>query len=531
MAWAIRTGMNPITRPTNSSCKPSDNAGASGGAGTACARQPRLGLEMEMVVAHAETGASHPVSRYFDALARIKQDRGIGCHPVMLAGRCVGVQTPTAECGLDNGFNLLETATAPQEGGPGGLTRLAAVTHQELADSLDALQADRACVLNVAQHPDCPRDADWYARVCVPRPIYRELVGHRGWHHWVGIDAKAQNGVNTSVPVARAAQSLNIVLGLAAASIALFANSPLESGMHTGFKENRLTIWPRVFGPARFAGDARLAKYPARPFRDLGDYFRWMFQPGTVSRSLPLNHCYDYKSAPTVILDGDPCLMDFLQAPSWSGRRTDDGQTAEVIAHALHFEHSQIGQFLDARWRYRLEVLPPLPELLEAWRRDGGLEALFADCGVDGYIEGRAPGAGFADACLLREAGSDVARSVVMAPTAVQLGLLANAQAAWQLVQDWGWDELGVLRQAAMRSGLDDDRVRALTEDVMAVSQAGLSEADGQHLAYAQYVLQSGRSGADRLLETWRRVAACEDRLARLLPEHAALHPDRFGGL
>lgn len=483
-----------------------------------------------MVVAHADTGASHPVNAYFDALSRIKQDRGVACQPIMLADRCVGVQTSAAECGLDNGFNLLETATAPLDGGPGGLARLNALAHQELADTLDALQADQACVLNAAQHPDCSQDADWYARVCVPRPIYRELVGYRGWHHWIGLDAKAQNGVNTSVPVERAALSLNVMLGLAAASIALFANSPLESGQPTGFKETRLTIWPRVFKPARFAGDALLTTYPARPFRDLGDYFRWMFQPGTVSRSLPLDHRYDYKSAPTVILDGDPCLMGFLHAPSWPGRRTDDGQEVEVVAHAMHFEHSQIGQFLDARWRYRLETLPSLPALLQAWRREGGLEALFAECGVDGYIEGRAPGAGFADACLLREAGGAVARSVLMAPTAVQLGLLANIDDAWRLVQDWGWEELGALRQAAMRVGLADARVRALAAGVLAVAQAGLPEADRHFLAYAHYVLQSGRCGADRLLDTWNSVSGKDDRLARLLPQHAALHPDRFGG-
>lgn len=530
MAWVIRTGMNPITRPTSSSCKPSASD-ASGGVQAAGAYRPRLGLEMEMVVAHAETGASHPVHTYFDALRQVKQDRGVACQPVMLSGRCVGVHTQAAECGLDNGFNLLETATAPLDGGPGGLARLGALAHRELADTLEALQADEACVLNVAQHPDCPRDTDWYARVCVPRPIYRELVGYRGWHHWIGIDAKAQNGVNVAVPVARAAPSLNVVLGLAAASIALFANSPLESGKTTGFKENRLTIWPRVFGPARFAGDALLSKYPARPFRDLGDYFRWMFQPGTVSRSLPLDHSYDYKSAPTVILDGDPCLMDFLHASAWPGRRTDNGQAVQVRAHAMHFEHSQIGQFLDARWRYRLETLPSLPVLLQAWKQEGGLEALFAECGVDGYIEGRAPGAGFADACLLSEAGGGVARSVLMAPMAVQLGLLNNADAARQLVQDWGWEQLGELRLAAMRDGLADVRVRALTAEVLTVAQAGLSEADGQCLAYARYVLESGRSAADRLLDTWNRVLGHEDRLARLLPQHAALHPDRFGGL
>lgn len=486
-----------------------------------------------MVVAHAESGASLPVDRYFDALSRIKQARGERCTPALLSGRCVGLQTDVADCGLDNGFNLLETATLPLDGGPGGLARLSALAHRELADTLDALEADGACVLNVSQHPDCPRNATWYDRVCVPRPIYRELLGHRGWHHWEGIDAKAQNGANTSVTIAHAAQSLNVALGLAAAAIALFANSPLESGAHTGFKENRLTIWPRVFQPARFAGDAMLARYPSRPFRDLGDYFRWMFQTGTVSRSLPLHHSYDYKSAPTVILDGDPCLVDFLHAGVWTGRRTDNGAAATIAAHAMHFEHSQIAHFLDARWRYRLIDLPALPDLLAAWRRDGGLEGLFAACGVDGYIEGRAPGAGFADACLLREAGMPEARSMLVAPTALQRGLLANLEASWQLVQDWGWDELGVLRLVAMRHGLADARVRALCGDVLAVAHAGLAADERQYLAYADYVLQSGRSAADRMLDTWKGLPnGLPDgvgRLAGLLPLHTALRPDCYG--
>ena len=498
-----------------------------------------------MVVAHAENGASLPVNRYFDALSRIKQSRGEHCTPVLLSGRCVGLQTDMADCGLDNGFNLLETATQPVDGGPGGLGRLSALAHRELADTLDALVADGACVLNVSQHPDCPRDAAWYGRVRVPRPIYGELLGHRGWHHWEGIDAKAQNGANTSVPVMRAAQSLNVVLGLSAAAIALFANSPLESGAPTGFKENRLTIWPRVFEPARFVGDAMLARYPSHPFRDLGDYFRWMFQAGTVSRSLPLHHSYDYKAAPTVILDGHPCLADFLHAGHWTGRRTDNGAATTIAAHAMHFEHSQIAQFLDARWRYRLAQLPALPDLLAAWRRDGGLESLFEACGVDGYIEGRAPGAGFADACLLREAGAAAARSVLVAPTALQCGLLANVDAAWQLVQDWGWDELGRLRLAAMRDGLADAKVRALCGDVLAAAHAGLPDGEAEYLAYADYVLQSGRSAADRLLDTWNSLPRGSPkgspkgsayglpndggRLAGLLRLHTALRPDCYG--
>src|SRR3546814_9552641 len=90
-----------------------------------------------------------------------------------------------------------------------------------------------------------------------------------------------------------------------------------------------MTIWPRVFGPARFAGDAFLCRYPSRPFNDLGDFFHWMFGPGTVTRGLPLEHSYDYKSVPTVLLDGDPCLTDFLGASTWRGRRSDNAAFVE----------------------------------------------------------------------------------------------------------------------------------------------------------------------------------------------------------
>lgn len=484
-----------------------------------------------MAVAHAGTGASLPVRAYFDALERIKQSRGVACERMAIGATPVSLRTTDADCGLDNGYNLLETALAPVPGGAGGLDRLGAVAHQELADTLEALRDDGACVLNVSQHPDCPTDALWYERVCVPRPIYRELVDYRGWHHWHGLDAKAQNGANTSVPIHQAALALNAMIGLAAAHIALFANSPLETGRVTGFKETRLTLWPRVFRPANFPGDAMLEQCPPRPFRDLGDYFRWMFQPGTVTRSLPLSQRYDYKSAPTVIVDGDPCLQSFLQGAQWRARRTDTGEEVVLEPHAMHFEHSQIAQFLDARFRYRLDVLPDLPDLMRAWQRDGGLEDLFASCGVDGYVEGRAPGAGFADACLLSEGGYVAARSRLIAPTALQAGLLANLDAAWQLVRDRGWHELGELRQAAIRHGLAHDGVRALCADVMAVARAGLTAQDRPWLAYADYVLESGRTAADHLLDTWHSAGSGADRLAALPPRHAALHPAEFGAM
>jgi hypothetical protein len=160
------------------------------------------------------------------------------------------------------------------------------------------------------------------------------------------------------------------------------------------------------------------------------------------------------------------------------------------------------------------------------------LESLFAACGVQAYIEARAPGAGFADACLLQEAGTMAAHSMLPAPGALQAGLLARLDDAWLLVRDWGWQALGALRQPAMRAGLDDARIMALCSDVLAVARAGLAERDRHWLAYPEFVLASGRTAADRLLDTWTSTGgAAAQRLAALLPRHAALHPDRFGGL
>ena len=488
-----------------------------------------------MVVVEAATGRSLPVRHYFESLkqrllARLPAD---ALTPVRIDGRCVALSCPEAEYGLDNGFNLLETSTRPVRRSEGGLLELAHLVEVGLEDVLHALQADDAGVLNASQHPDCARDMAWYQQVCVPRPIYRELVGYRGWKHWEGIDAKAQNGANVQVPVAEAVRALNVMIGLAAVHVALFANSPLESGRETGMKEHRLTVWPRVFDGSRFAGDAMLTRCPPRPFTELGDYFRWMFRPGTVSRSLPLARRHDYKSAPTVLLDGDPSLSAFLVSHGWAGRRTDNGERVRLKPDAAHFEHSQIAQFMDARLRYRLGSLPELPDLLSAWRSAEGLEELFQTHEAEIYIEGRGPGAGFADEVLLDEAGHEVAASMVMSPIALQWGLLQSLDEAEALLARWGWNRLCDLREKAMRYGMDDSDVRKLCAEVLAVAESGLQPRELPLLEYARYVLAEGRSAADRFLDSWRAVGNCDaaGRLAEVARRHMAVPPSAWGGL
>lgn len=464
----------------------------------------KLGLELEMPVAARDDGRSRAVTHYFETLALLKRARGQTVELVHIGDVPVGVTGPLGESGLDNGFNLLETAFAPVAGGPGGLARLDAAVREELADVETALAADGAAVLNAAEHPDCTLDDVWYREMRVPRPIYRELEGYRGWLHRAGIDAKAQNGPCTSVPIGQAARALNVSLALAPALMALYANSPLQGGRDTGAKENRMRLWDRMFRHARFAGDHYLQQLPERPFRDLGDHFRWMFGPQTASRALSWNPADDYKSAVSVYLDGNPALGHFLRAPRWRGRRGDTGEHVDLVPRGEHFVYSQFAHFLDARWRYRLERVPALDALLAAWAQPGGIETLFDACGCDGYIEARAFGAVFPDAQMQAEAGPQPCATAVMGASALQLGLLRNLAEAETLVREWGWLTLRSLRTPALCHALDDAQVRALCQDVLAVAGGGLDAADQHWLAYPRYVLDVGSTAADAMLRLWR---------------------------
>lgn len=100
--------------------------------------------------------------------------------------------------------------------------------------------------LNASEHPACTLDTTCYRQVHAPRPICDELVDHRGWLHRLGIDAKAQSSPCTSAPAALTCRTLNVILGLAPAAIALFAKSPREAGRETGLKENRACFATRA---------------------------------------------------------------------------------------------------------------------------------------------------------------------------------------------------------------------------------------------------------------------------------------------
>lgn len=354
-----------------------------------------LGVEMEMVLARADTGAGHRVGSFFRTLQRLKLARGDAARLSLAGDIPTAVQAPWVTSSLDNAYNNLESAIGvvpPRAGtGQGDLLLLDLLIRQELTVVMAALEDEGACILNASQHPATPIDDAFYRSVRAPKPIYDYWVEYRGWNHAVGVDAKAQNGPTTGVPVHDAVRALNVILAAAPAFIALFANSPFEAGKLTGLKETRLTMWPRMFAPARYEGDRRLYRLPARPFHDLRDYFTWMFGPGTRMQAVPIsNDGAEYKArAAIALVDGAPSLLEFLRGADWPAHRMDTGAAIRLEPHAYHLEYLQFCQFLDGRIRYALDGGVSVEALHAAWDRDGGLEELFADHATSCYIEGR----------------------------------------------------------------------------------------------------------------------------------------------
>jgi hypothetical protein len=353
-----------------------------------------------------------------------------------------------------------------------------------------------------------------------PKAIYDYWVRVRGWNHSVGLDAKAQNGPTTAVPADRAVEALNVVLALAPAVIALYGNSPFESGRLTGLKENRLTIWPRMFEGARYWGDRHLQQLPDEPFGELRDYMTWMFGPGTAIQMLPVGARTDYKNAGGMLrVIGDPSGLEFLGGGLWRGICQSSGRSVEIAPSVQHLEHLQFAQFLDGRIRYALGTVPPVGEFFEAMARSGGLEELFAANARYLYIEGRAPGANFPDRELVEDCDPAVATSCVVSASAIQAGLIRNLEAAQALVYRWGWKRLCHLRERAIADGLagevDGLFVADLCRDVLAIANEGLRPDERWMLAFPSHVLRTGRSGADRSIDFWES----SDKSARSLRE------------
>jgi len=484
---------------------------------------PSLGAEIEMPVID-QTGATGLVDeRYFAALRVL---HGAGARAETLHGRTHAIVTPLAVSGIDNGWNLLETAHAPVQAGEGALSLLAQRMRDDIVYVGQALAVQDLRLTSLAQHPTAGSGAELYRRAVAPKPIYHYLTSRRGWSHAAGIDAKAQNGPTTGTTPDDAVTTLNLLLATAPAFIALFANSPFENGQRSGLMETRMTLWSRMVSSSRFQADCARVGLPPRWFTSLGEYFAWTFAPGTVMHAVPAGGG-GYKGNTTLFEPGDGQMsaIPFLAGGPVQARSVQTGAQATLTPGAGHFEFLQWSNFLDFRLRFAFcAAAPHAAELSAALCEPARFLPLFRDHFSNLYIENRCTGATFADPDLVERAPRGAQASCMIAPLALQAGLTKAASVhGADFCARWSVAQVARLREQAIRhalspvkSGTEAAGLQAFCAEVLDLAGSYLSGADTEHLRYAEWVLETGLTGAQRAIDHHLRMGKAGDGAAGL---------------
>ncbi|HDQ39827.1 MAG TPA: hypothetical protein ENN39_02195 [Desulfonatronum sp.] len=486
---------------------------------------PSLGVELEMPTAHARTGKTHPVGAFFRHLGETFADQGLVTRLLLDGDREYGLRSPRGLHSLDNGYNNLESSLGPIIGAVESLDVLAGLIREEIRDVTAALAREDAVIINFSEHPDTLVTREFYYSVRAPKSLYDYQITHRGWNHMAGFDAKAHNSPSTGVNFEQAVAALNCLMALAPAFIALYANSPFEAGRITGCKENRMTLWSRQLDCSRMSGDHKLHRMPLRPFHNLSDYLTWMFGPGTqmwfATRPGAGKNPHDMHLVP-----GDPPLLDFLRGGPRPTRSFGCGEVRNVVPSMDHLTYHQFTQYTDCRLRYGLknEDLDVKRFLHVLDERPDRMEELFQTHAEYCYVEGRSAGANYPDREIADMAESEVAASVAVSPSALQYGLLRDLDRTKRLVARYAWADLVGLRGQAMRHALEGEyggvKVRDVCAGVLEIAGQELASEQSWMLAYPLWVLQTGKTGADRALERFKRISGpSATRLRKLVLE------------
>ncbi len=495
---------------------------------------PTYGLELEKVFT-TNDGTPHAVDdRYFEGLTSLATNRGEESKLKVVGSALVGVANQSGEESLDNSFFLGESSTRPVTVDEGGLSALSNLVGKQVRDVVDVLSASDASLLNMSNHPLISITRANYEKYVAPKPVYDYMRNVRGWDHKVGINAKAQNSPSTGVSVEVAAEALNNVIGLGGVFIALYGNSPFEQAKVTPYKESRLMMWGDMFRSATFTSDYNLSQMPKRPFSGLADYFTWMFGDKTAMYFLvtaddgkpPKNEKGNVRFTR---VDGDPPMLDFMNGELWNGTDMKTGEPTQVTPHIGHFAMNQFTHFSAARIRYGIhEGVEIDPKLVTSaiMAGDAPTESLFEDISDFFYIEGRDPGANFPDA-FLRDVDERMADSVIMSPSALQAGIIANMGEASRLRRDIGWDTLRGLRDAAIKDGMEarfnDVTIRDIAAKVISIASDVLNPSDQWLLKYPSYVLSSGKNGAERALLRFDQLRGTDyERIKQITKERVA---------
>jgi len=447
------------------------------------------GIETELPVVSLENGGSAAAKDFVGDIARLWRvdSHGFSC------------KKDTAVAGYDNGFNNIEFAIGPI-GIEDGLEALHSQSISTLKDIVRVLRQRELGVINLAEHPLFCSTEEEYKRFCIPRPLYHYLNTYRKWQHMAGIDAKAQTSPCTGIAPADALTALNLVMGFSPAFIALFGNSPFESGQFTGYCANRLNLWEQMLRKTVFAGDHKVRRFPERPFDSLYEYFNWMLGEGTVMYAVPLSASSFKEGKPLYIAEKNPSLFNFIQKNRWRMSELYSGDSKIIKPEIFHFEYHQFAQYTDAKIRFGMKKNTGIKELRDALACGVAVfDKFFTDNVAYTYIEGRVPCTNLPDRYLRENADTDAVRSVLISSSALQTGLLRNHKASQALIQSTGWHRIHQLRSTAIKKGISEE-LTDFTEKALDIALSALNQNEKWMLAYPRYVLETGMNSAQRAI-------------------------------
>ena len=417
------------------------------------------------------------------------------------------------EQGIDHGFNILETASIVHT----SLESLNKALWLDLKTTQETLAKENATVINFSNHPLGKTDLGTYKKFVAPKGLY-PFMWFRGWNFTASINANAQNSPATGITVDNSADAVSAIIGAGAAFIALFGNSPIVNGKISKYKESRVTMWDIVMKYSKLEGDRITARFPETRFKTLAQYFLWAFGH-TTGMHFALDNTTngnDYKNLGDRVLFTPfyPSVLEFLKQPEWDMYYFTDLQknfpfkrVAKVKPNITHLEVLQWAHFAGARVRFGLQDQNnfPLNDFLQAIKNPNkkDVEKIFEKFTKFMYIEGRDPGANFPDEEIWN-AGEDIAKSVLIAPSTLQKGLLYNLEKTIQYIDSFVWQDLNKLRDGAIQKGLDGKiekiSVKEFTENILDLAKNGLTKEEQTYLAYPKWVFEKNQNGADRAL-------------------------------
>lgn len=291
-----------------------------------------------------------------------------------------------------------------------------------------------------------------------------EKIWYRGYLHIAGLEGGhsmfhniAAHQVCIDVSYDELIPALNMLNGIAPATVALFANSgwgEWKTQKHHSMREYRWKKWTRE--------QPEIAGMPPRPFTSFRDYL-------TYNWSIPMRP--SHKDGTLHVIEPAPTIEEFLRGSQWEAMDVGRGEPSMIRPSIEDVNLCNMYIWTQARPKFYFKGDARLEDLLAAY--DSGDEALdaFAREHVEKlYIE-------------VRNIAAQPWEQALAAPAFIT-GLVEELPAAEITLEQYSWEELRNLHERTVENSMKVDAVIPLAQELVKIAQRGLQNRGFQEEQY-----------------------------------------------